>query len=138
MGASMVWNVACYHGEDFAGFVPLSGAYWEPVPEKCPSKMPLLFHVHGKKDEAAPFEGKEFGRGIGQSSVRQSLAQWARQGACTGVVSKPVRAGKELSCERTSCGAGVLELCLHEGGHRFRSDWIMRGFDQIAAIKGWK
>ena len=137
MGGSMVWNVACYQGSDFAGYVPLSGAYWDPVPETCPSEIPLLFHVHGLKDDAVPFDGKVFGRGIAQSPVRASFSQWFRQGACGISDMRPVSDGKELRCDRRSCGGGVLELCVHDGGHRFRTDWIMRGWDKIAAIKGW-
>ena len=49
-GASMVWNVACYTGDLFAGFAPIAGGFWRSTPADCPSGPVNLRHIHGLKD----------------------------------------------------------------------------------------
>ena len=134
MGGSMAWNIACYRGEKFAGFAPVAGTYWDPVPETCPSPMPVLIHTHGTSDTTVPIRG----RGIGihrQSDLYKSLAQWERQGACE--LPKTARRYDLLVCQRVTCGDGLLELCLHDGGHSIRTEWVVRAWEELAQIKGW-
>lgn len=36
-GGFMVWQIACQAGGLFAAYAPLSGAFLDPVPERCPT-----------------------------------------------------------------------------------------------------
>jgi len=58
-GAMMVWHLACYRGSSFAGFVPMSGTFWEPIPETCPTGAVNLIHYHGKDDTMVPLHGRQ-------------------------------------------------------------------------------
>ena len=39
---------------------PVAGAYWEPLPETCPSGPMSLRHVHGLADPTVPMKGRSF------------------------------------------------------------------------------
>lgn len=43
-GGMMVWNLACYRPDLFAGFAPIAGTFWAPVPPRCPQAAPHLVH----------------------------------------------------------------------------------------------
>lgn len=136
-GGTMAWYMACDLGGLFAGFAPVAGAYWEPLPETCPSDPPVLMHVHGTSDRTVPMQGRPIGPRARQGDVRESIAQWRRQAQC-GAESQTRTEGR-LTCERwTSCETGLIELCLHDGGHSIRSEWVLRAWDELAAIKGWE
>ena len=138
MGASMAWNVACYEGAGFAGFAPIAGAFWDPIPESCPSPTPILLHVHGTADRTVPLEGRPIGESWHQSDVFDSLAMWRRQGDCE--AAPTTYEADLLICERSTCSGpdgGVIELCLHPGGHSIRTEWVARGWDALAELKGW-
>lgn len=135
IGGTMAWEAACYRGEAFAGFAPIAGAYWQPQPQSCPSPPPVLLHIHGTADRTVPMQGRPIGQRAHQGDVRQSIAQWTSQAECGAPVPRTEGA---LSCERWSdCSNGVIELCLHDGGHSIRSEWLLRGWDELAEIKGW-
>ncbi len=135
-GGSMTWHMACDLGGLFAGFAPIAGAYWDPLPENCPSTPPVLLHVHGTADKTVPMEGRPIGDRAHQGDVRESIAQWRRQAQC-GARSRVQTQGR-LTCERwTSCDSGLIELCLHDGGHSIRTEWVLRAWDELARIKGW-
>ena len=136
IGGTMAWEAACYRGARFAGFAPIAGAYWEPEPASCPSPPPVLIHVHGTADTVVPMAGRPIGEAH-QGDVRASIAQWRRQAACGGATRTLSTTG--LTCTRwTGCESGLVELCLHDGGHSIRTEWVMRGWDQLAALKGWE
>ena len=59
----MVWHLACYRGASFAGFAPMSGTFWEPVPETCPTGPVNLIHYHGTKDPVVPLTGRQIDPG---------------------------------------------------------------------------
>ncbi|MEM7567674.1 MAG: polyhydroxybutyrate depolymerase [Pseudomonadota bacterium] len=136
IGGSMAWSVACYRGEGFLGFAPVAGAFWDPIPESCPSPVPNLLHVHGTSDTVVPMEGRPIGDGWHQSDVRESLAVWYEQGACDAPVDQS-RSG--LACEARACGADtttLIELCLHPGGHSIRTEWVAQAWDKLAILRG--
>ncbi len=138
LGASMVWSLSCYMGEDFAGFVPVAGTFWNPLPEVCPSNTPNLMHYHGVKDGTFPLAGRAVAGGLyRQGSTYGAFGLWQTQGVCE--AEKPVisQSGR-FQCERrTSCGSEILELCLHEGGHIYRAAWIERSWGILSDLKGW-
>ncbi len=134
VGGSMAWNVACYRGSYFAGFAPVAGDYWNPVPEDCPSPMPVLMHVHGTADRTVPIRGRAIANSR-QSDLHESLAQWERQGNCK--LPDTTRQDGLLACQRAVCGEGLLELCLHDGGHSIRTEWVIRAWEELSELKGW-
>lgn len=137
MGGSMAWNAACHRGALFAGFAPVAGAYWDPIPESCPSPVPVLLHVHGTADRTVPLAGRPIGAHWRQSDVFASIDRWRSQGGC--LADDPdISRTDELSCQRwTRCGGGVIEVCLHDGGHSIRTEWVIRGWQELKRIKGW-
>ncbi len=135
MGGSMAWSVACYRGEGFLGFAPVAGAFWDPIPESCPSPVPNLVHVHGTSDTVVPMEGRPIGDGWHQSDVRESLAVWYEQASCPQetLYSRP----DGLSCETKVCGPTgdkLIAICLHDGGHSIRTEWVALAWDQLALL----
>ena len=57
-GAMMVWYLACHRADKVAGFVPMSGTFWEPVPSSCPSGPANIVHYHGREDPVVPLQGR--------------------------------------------------------------------------------
>lgn len=124
-GGMMVWSMACNRGDRFAAFVPMSGTFWNPVPDECPSGAVNLIHIHGTSDRVVPIAGRAI--------------QKTRQGDVMKAIDLAIRTGRfgapqdvralNLSCERrTNAGGNLLELCLHPGGHVFKADYIIRAW----------
>ncbi len=138
IGGTMNWYLACYRGFRFAGFAPIAGAFWRPHPESCPSPDPFLTHVHGMADKVVPMAGRAIRDRWHQGDVREGIAYWrGRHG--------PLRPRTEiqiegrLSCERTpTAKGGAIELCLHDGGHSMRTEWVVRGWKRLTAFRGWR
>jgi len=132
MGGSMVWYLACRMGDRFLGFAPISGAFWEPLPESCPSAMPRMIHVHGMADRVVPYEGREVRPGYRQGDVAASMQVWLSQERCDQSGPSREAIGEPhpgLDCTRRYvCGDGYIELCLHAGGHSMRAQWIRRAW----------
>lgn len=127
MGASMAWFVACDLGDRFAGFVPVAGAYWNPIPTDCPSPVPNLIHIHGTSDDVVPMAGRAIQGNSRQSDVNASLKTWRDRAACE-ATPEPVTMG-ELACQRwRGCGGKLLELCTHPGGHMIKPEWVVDGY----------
>ncbi len=138
LGASMVWSLSCYMGEEFAGFVPVAGTLWNPLPETCPSDTPNLMHYHGQTDGTFPLTGRAIAGGLyRQGNIYRSFDIWRTQGACEAEQPVVTRSGG-IQCERRSgCGSDILELCLHDGGHIYRAGWIERSWGILSDLKGW-
>jgi polyhydroxybutyrate depolymerase len=138
LGASMVWSLSCYMGDEFAGFAPVAGTLWNPLPENCPSDQPNLMHYHGQKDGTFPLAGRAIAGGLyRQGDTYESFDIWHSQGQCE--KEEPEVLETELfRCERRlGCGSSVLELCLHEGGHIYRAAWIERSWEILSGLRGW-
>ncbi|MEP2705657.1 MAG: alpha/beta hydrolase-fold protein [Roseibium sp.] len=136
-GGFMTWYMACKQSDRFSGYAPIAGAFWEPLPTNCETEPPYLFHVHGKSDTVVPLAGRWLGGGQWkQGDVFESFDVWRRQVGLD--ETKPVKmTDGGLSCERWSPETGVLELCLHDGGHSVRAEWIKRAWLQLGEMKGW-
>ena len=129
-GGSMAWDVACYRGTDYAAFLPVAGAFWRPLPESCPTPATLR-HIHGTSDSVVPMQGRPIGDGQWhQGDVLVGIDRLLAANACDPAATS-ARTDDDLACESwTACGAGAeIELCLHEGGHDFRADWVGDGLD---------
>lgn len=136
-GGSMVWNLACHLPERFAGFAPVAGAFWTPLPDACASPgLPTLFHIHGTADRIVPLAGRAIRDIAKQGDVFDGVEVWLKPLAAP---PAPVafRDGR-FDCRRWGATtSGGLELCLHGGGHEFRSEWIGRAWRKLARAKGW-
>ncbi len=136
-GAFMTWYLACDDPDRFAGYAPVAGAFWDPLPSKCASGAPYLFHVHGRADEVVPLEGRPLGGGRWhQGDLFESFDVWRRQLGLAEVAGERDQDGL-LSCESWKATGGLLELCLHEGGHSIRAEWLRRAWSKLSELKGW-
>ncbi len=132
-GAMMVWHLACYRGAAFAGFVPMSGTFWEPVPKNCPTGPVNLIHYHGTEDPVVPLTGRPIGDAH-QGNVSEAIEMLARTGGY-----RPVEAGQtlELQCSKQVEGDGkLLELCLFSGKHQLKARHLARAWRIFEASKG--
>ncbi len=134
-GGSMVWDLACYRGQGFAGFLPIAGAFWEPLPEDCPAGPVVLRHIHGTADKVVPLAGRPVAGQWRQGDVEQALKI---RRAVNGCAEDPdeVTEAAGLSCRVWKrCSSGEpLAFCLHGGGHSFRAAWVGAGIDWIEGL----
>lgn len=124
-GGSIVWDLACRRGRDYAAFAAVAGAFWEPLPETCDGGPVDLLHLHGTNDPVVPMAGRWIQGTWKQGDVLQGLAVLRRTDSCT-PDAEPGHLGTALTCRvwRT-CGSGrELRLCQHEGGHVLPQGWI--------------
>jgi polyhydroxybutyrate depolymerase len=122
-GGMLVWHLACHRGDVFRGFAPLSGTFWAPVPESCPTTAVDLVHYHGTADTVVPIEGRPIGESR-QGDVREAIALFTRTGGY-----RPVDGEVEpdLDCSLALNDAGQrLELCLFAGGHTYEIAHLVR------------
>ena len=103
-GAMMVWHLACYRGASFAGFAPMSGTFWEPVPETCPTGPVNLIHYHGTEDTVVPLNGRRSQDGR-QGNVSEAIELLARTGGYRPVETEETPG---LQCSRRQADGGRL------------------------------
>ncbi len=129
MGGSMVWNVACRMGDAYAVFAPMAGAFWEPLPTRCPNPARRVWHLHGVSDTVVPIAGRPIGdrwrQGDAWESFARLRASGARGGAWTRADSVDA-SGRE--CARWRLEARAYVFCRHKGGHLWRAGWIERAW----------
>ncbi len=128
IGASMVWDLACHGADGFAAFLPFSGDFWMPYPERCETGPIELRHTHAINDHTFPMEGRPlFGGLFHQGNVHAGFAILEATDGCAAEPDAKSRDG-ELDCESwTSCSSGKqLEMCLHHGDHQIQGDWLKR------------
>jgi len=131
-GGSMAWDIACYRGDDFTGFVPIAGAFWQPLPRDCPAGPILLRHVHGTADTVVPIEGRLIGERWRQGDVMKSMALLRAGNACEATPDHTQTEGRLTCSSWRNCGSGrPLALCLHDGGHSIRAEWVGQGIDWV-------
>ncbi len=136
IGGSMSWYMACYLGERFAGHTPVAGTYWRPAPTECPGPDPFISHVHGTAEKTFPLEGRTIRKQWRQGDTREAVAFFRTRGGHAPVVEHYQDGGLACTNAATAHG-GAVELCLHDGGHSVRGEWIKRGWMRLAAFKGW-
>lgn len=130
LGGSMVWYLACQMSGSFAGFAPVAGAFWEPLPESCSDGDPVMVHIHGTSDRTVPMAGRPIGDHWHQGDVYRSFETLTAAADCP--VPSVVPEDDGLTCKMVSpCGGRLVELCLHKGGHSLRSEWVVRAVDAI-------
>lgn len=135
-GGSMVWNLACHVGAPFAGFAPISGAFWRPHPTRCGAGPVFMRHVHGTADFTVPMEGRALSGGAyRQGNVREGLAIFLSNNQCHSEPATQVNAAITCQIWRGCDSRREIELCLHAGGHDFDPRFVedaVRWIDEIA------
>ncbi|MCL5775605.1 polyhydroxybutyrate depolymerase [Limibaculum sp. FT325] len=122
-GAMMVWHLACHRGDVFAGFAPMSGTFWVPLPDSCPAPAGTLIHYHGRDDPVVPLHGRPIKDGR-QGDVGEALALVS---GSEGFRAEPVAADGDLDCVRHAGETTrLIELCLFTGAHDLRPANIAR------------
>jgi polyhydroxybutyrate depolymerase len=131
IGGSMVWDLACHAATGFAAFLPFSGDFWTPYPERCETGPVDLRHTHAMNDHTFPMNGRPlFGGQFHQGDVHQGFAILEATDTCAVEPDRKLRDG-DLDCESwTTCVSGrQLEMCLHNGDHQIQPDWFRRSID---------
>lgn len=131
-GGMMTWTLACHRAERFAAFVPIAGTFWADMPTACPNPPIDLVHIHGTTDSVVPLTGRPIAD-THQGDVRGALTMMRQsldydEPLTVDVSSMP------LSCkgEQTETGKALI-LCLHEGGHSVRAEWIAWAYTTFVA-----
>lgn len=128
-GGMLVWNLACARPETFAGFVPYAGTFWLEPQDDCAQPAASLVHIHGDADSTVPLDGRPIGP-THQGKVSDALAMYADLGAFGAAANMETDA---LRCAQSDNDAGdVLEFCLFEGGHSFRTEHLEFALDRLA------
>lgn len=129
-GASMVWAIACHRGEMFRFYMPISGGFWRPEPQSCPTLPRAIRHIHGLKDVTVPLEGRPIRGGkFHQGRIAHAIGLAREAAQCRPEPEDEHVSSGTLSCRRsTGCmGGQLLEFCLHAGGHDFDQGWLEEG-----------
>jgi polyhydroxybutyrate depolymerase len=129
-GGMLVWNLACREGRLFAGFAPIAGTFWAPVPQDCPSPPVHLIHFHGLNDATVPLTGRRIADSK-QGEVPNALALFVRAGGFGPEKPMPENG---LDCKRRVNPQGhILEFCTHPGGHGYKADYVRRAWRELIA-----
>lgn len=135
-GGSMAWDAACYRGSRFDAVFPLSGAFWDPLPETCTDGPVNLRHTHGLSDGTVPMEGRPIGNSQ-QGDVLDGIAVWRAVNGCEEDPDTTEVVGVSTCQVWSSCTSGrQLMLCLHDGGHEIPAGWFEESLDWVDASIG--
>lgn len=135
VGGSMAWYLACAEGRRYAGYAPIAGAFWEPYVTACRLPLPRIYHVHGTADRTVPLEGRRLSVAT-QGDVFRSFEILRGLSQCTDELAGADSAD-DLTCARQRCGGSEQELCLHNGGHSVRPEWIENAWRQLSEEGDW-
>ncbi|MEL6464116.1 MAG: PHB depolymerase family esterase [Pseudomonadota bacterium] len=118
VGGMFTWYLACERPSAFAGFVPMSGTFWAPVPNRCKRPATSIVHFHGNNDRTVPLEGR-IARGKQQGSVRAAFRLYTRHGRFRAQGQTQI---EDMTCTTSRSRSGnILNFCLYPGRHAFRS-----------------
>ncbi|MEM8552662.1 MAG: prolyl oligopeptidase family serine peptidase [Pseudomonadota bacterium] len=131
-GGMMTWTLACRMPERFAGFLPVAGTFWAPLPDDCGFGDAPLIHIHGTSDTVVPLNGRPIAD-TRQGEVSLALAALRARGA--GEPQAQALAPPEpLRCDGAAAPGGVWQAqCLHDGGHVIRPEWLAFGYRALVA-----
>jgi polyhydroxybutyrate depolymerase len=129
-GGMMVWNLACTMPERFAGFAAIAGTFWKGPPDSCETPAASLVHIHGRSDPTVPLDGRPI-RETWQGKVSESMDMYEHLGGFS-PAGDLTEGGLECQSRRNPRGQ-ILELCLHPGGHSFRSSYVKFAWERLQA-----
>lgn len=129
-GGMLTWTLACERSEEFAGFIPMSGTFWAPLPQTCRGRVANIIHFHGDRDTTVPLNGRFVG-GTYQGSVHKALAMYRAYGKFS--AARPhneegLRCGNSMNA-----GGNIMIFCLYNGGHSFRSSNVAVAWRMLRA-----
>ena len=121
-GGMMTWDLSCQRGPAFAAYIPVSGTFWEPIPDTCPGGPVNMVHIHGTSDKIVPIEGRPI-RTTRQGHVLVAIDKLVARHDYENDVTD--RNEGELECKvgRTP-EDHVLGFCTHPGGHSLKMDYL--------------
>lgn len=129
-GSMLAWTVACERGNEFAGFVPMSGVFWSPIPSECAADAASVIHIHGTQDNTVPLAGRVV-MDTRQGDVKDVLELYKGHGAFLTVDDITT---ENLQCEVALNPAGRrLEFCQFEGGHQFRTEFLRDAYVRLTS-----
>jgi len=130
IGGSMVWDLACHGAQGFAAFLPFSGGFWLPYPERCETGPFDLRHTHAVNDHTFPMEGRPLFGQFHQGDVHKGFALLEATDGCDAEPDAKTREGA-LDCQTWShCSSGKqLEMCLHNGDHQIQGGWLRQSVE---------
>ncbi|MEO0393837.1 MAG: PHB depolymerase family esterase [Pseudomonadota bacterium] len=130
-GGMMVWTIACHRSDLFAGFAPIAGTFWRPVPDRCTSPPTNIIHIHGDLDRVVPISGRPIGD-THQGDVMKALAMYQRYGDFKPRVT--IQAN-DLRCEQQRNENGyILDFCQFSGGHSMTSAYLVHAWNRLRGI----
>lgn len=138
VGGSMVWYLACVMGGRFTAFAPVAGAYWEPLPDDCPSGPVALRHIHGLADKTVPMKGRSLRNGqFKQGDVLESFRRLRVRNGCPEEPDREEVMGM-MTCRTwaaKSCASRKeAVLCLHPEDHYVNGQWVEDGFRWMTGL----
>ena len=128
-GASMAFHVVCHLGDRVAGAVTFAGVFWAPLPAPadCAGTPPAMVHFHGRNDTVFPLAGRPIGERWRQGGTRESLAVLSERAGCSLAAGPPITVAGLTCAVSAGCERGGIALCLHDGGHEVRAEWLDAG-----------
>ncbi|MEM6848290.1 MAG: polyhydroxybutyrate depolymerase [Pseudomonadota bacterium] len=131
-GGMMTWTLACHRGTAFTAFAPVAGTFWADIPQDCPNPAIDLVHFHGTADEVVPLGGRPIAD-TRQGDVYAALIMM-REAHDYGEPLSADKSVQSLDCEGgETAGGDALMLCLHDGGHTVKAEWIEWAFKTFVA-----
>ena len=129
-GGMMTWNLACHRSNSFAAFAPISGTFWLKPPETCAGPVANLIHIHGDADRTVPLSGRPILR-THQGDVMEALDMYVQYGGFGAPTARNIGA---LACkDRQNAHGDILNFCMFEGGHSFRSEYLKFAWETFEA-----
>ncbi|MEM7499837.1 MAG: dienelactone hydrolase family protein [Pseudomonadota bacterium] len=138
LGASLVWEAACFAPETANAYAPRDGGFWGALPEECAAPVRLM-HVHAPAPGGWPLtEPAEGAEGIASQQPIQSHLELARRANGCGE-STPLTAGLPeghdgLAWEDCTDTA-ELQLVLHGANGRTTEALFRHVLDWFAATQ---
>ncbi len=136
-GAFMVTTIACETPDAFMAYAPVSGGFWDPIPEACAGPV-RLFHTHGWTDGTVPLEGRSLGNGrFQQSDILDGLHRFRTANGCGQTNPSGHRTTGQFQRRYWTCDDGsALEFALFPGGHGVPKGWAEMMLDWAEAQAG--
>ena len=127
-GGMLVWNLACAQPDAYTGFVPYSGPFWLEPQRNCATPAASLIHIHGDADGTVPLDGRPIGP-TRQGKVSDALAMYAALGNFGPATQADT---PKLRCAQSANDTeDILEFCLFEGGHSFRTEYLGYALERL-------
>lgn len=123
-GAGMVYRLACEMPDTFAAIGPVAGVL---MVSPCEPKQPIsVIHIHGLKDDVAPFNGGGTTVAGGFMSVAKSIAPWVERDGCNATAQVEKQGDIIEHTHYVSChdGTSVELYTLSTAGHIWPTVYI--------------